>query len=110
MRRMSCVGVVVGALALGASSAAASNGPPTPPNCTFSNGITVCETQSSSTSTYTVPAPQDGPGCYDTIVESFTSTTFTAHRGAPDSQGAPVTPPPSYATGSETITPSCTGS
>lgn len=112
MRGMSCVGVVVAVLALGVSSAVASSGPLTPPGCTFSNGTTVCETQTVTTSTFTAPAPEYGEGCTQTYESTLTVTTFTAHKGAPNSQGEAVTAPLPFAT--ETVTPvgppNCPGS
>jgi hypothetical protein len=111
MRAMTCVGAVVGVLALGASSAAASGGPPTPDNCTFSNGITVCATTTTTTTTGTQPAPDYGPGCTQTYTTTTTSTTYTAHKGAPGSHGAAVTAPPGSGTGMTTLGPPiCPGS
>jgi hypothetical protein len=87
MRGMCCIGAVVGVLALGASSAAASDGAPTSPDCTFSNGISMCQTTTVTTGTETLPAPDAGPGCTQTYNITTTTTTFTTHRGAPGSQG-----------------------
>src|SRR5438270_9933815 len=100
MRRMSCVAAVLGVFALGASSAGASSGPPTPSGCTFSSGTTVCETQTSSSSTTTQSVDVNGQTCTETDTSAFTTVTFTAHRGAPNGQGQAVTAPPSYGTGS----------
>lgn len=109
---MSCVGAVVGVLALGASTAVASGGPPTPSGCMFSKGTTVCATTTTSTSTFTQPAPEYGQGCTQLFQETVTVTTFTAHKGAPNSQGEAVTAPPGY--GSVTLgpvgPPNCPGS
>ena len=108
MRRMSCVAAVLGVFAVGASSAGASSGPPTPSGCTFSNGTTVCETKTVTTSVSGPrPAPEYGEGCTETDTSTSTTVTFTAHRGAPDSQGQAVTPPPSYGTGSLFVSVTC---
>jgi hypothetical protein len=96
MRAMSCVGVVVGVLALGASSAVASSGPPTPPGCTFSKGTTVCANTTVTTSTFTQTVDIDGQSCTQLYEETTTLTTFTAYKGAPGSQGKAVTAPPGF--------------
>ena len=99
MRGMTCVGMVVGVLVLGVSSAAASGGPPTPSGCTFSNGTTVCAHTTVSTSTFTQPVDVDGQSCTQRYEQTITITTFTAHMGAPGSHGAPVAAPPGFGTG-----------
>jgi hypothetical protein len=112
MRGMSCVGAVVGALALGASSGVASADPPTPPGCTFSNGSTVCQTVTVSTSTFTQMVEIDDQSCTQLFQQTITLTTFTAHKGAPNSQGKPVPAPPGF--GSVVVgpvgPPNCPGS
>jgi hypothetical protein len=112
MRGMSCVGAVVGVLALGGSSAVASSGPPTPSGCTFSNGTTVCATTTVSTSTFTQTVDIDGQSCTQLYEQTLTVTTFTAHKGAPNSQGKAVPAPPGYGSGTlrPVGPPSCPGS
>jgi hypothetical protein len=103
MRGIRCVGVVIGVLTLGASSAVASSGPPTPAGCTFSNGTTVCSNTTVSTSTFTQEVNVDGQTCTQLYEQTVRLTTFTAHKGAPGSQGAAVTAPPGF--GSVTVAP-----
>ena len=103
MRGISCAGVIIGVLALGASSAVASSGPPTPGGCTFSNGTTVCSNTTVSTSTFTQPVDVDGQSCTQLYEQTITLTTFTAHKGAPGSQGAAVAAPPGF--GTATVAP-----
>jgi hypothetical protein len=90
MRGICCVGAVVGMLALGASSAVASDGAPTSPDCTFSKGISVCRTSTTTTGTETDQAPDAGPGCTQTYEVTTTTTTVTTRRGAPGSQGQTI--------------------
>lgn len=66
------------------------NGVETPPNCTFSNGITTCATTTSVTSTVAV-----GPTCSQTV--TTTTTSYTAHHGK-DPHGEELPAPPSTTT------------
>lgn len=89
MKGISCAALVVGVLAVAAPAALAD--PPTPDNCTFSEGVTVCSTTTSSTQTAT---SIDQNGCTVSTPVTTTTTTFSAHHGAPNSQGEEVAAPP----------------
>ena len=95
MRVICCVGLIGGLLAVAASSAVAD--PPTPANCTFSEGVTVCSTSTSSTASVVSQDPGNS-ACVDTIPVTTTVTTYTAHRGAPDGHGPQVAAPPAMTT------------
>jgi hypothetical protein len=94
MKSICCAALIAGTLAVVAPAAVAD--PPTPANCTFSKGVTVCSTTMSSSSV--VPAGSDQLGCPLVMWETTTLTTYTAHRGAPDSQGPGVAAPPATTT------------
>jgi hypothetical protein len=89
MRGICCAGLVAGLLAVAAPAALADLA--TPANCTFSNGVTVCSTTTSSTATVT---STDGNGCTVSTPVTTTVTTYTAHHGAPNSHGEQITAPP----------------
>lgn len=95
MRGACCVGLVAGLLAVTASAAIAD--PPTPANCTFSQGVTVCSTTTSSTANVVSQDPGNS-ACLDTTPVTTTVTTYTAHRGAPDGHGPQVAAPPPVTT------------
>ena len=99
MRGACCVGLVAGLLAVTASAAIAD--PQTPANCTFSKGVTVCSTTTSSTKTQTTT---DTNGCTVSTPVTTTVTTYTAHHGAPNSQGEEVAAPPSVTTVTDGMT------
>ena len=95
MRVICSAGLVAGLLAVTAPAAIAD--PPTPANCTFSKGVTVCSTTTSSTANVVSQDPGNS-ACLDTTPVTTTVTTYTAHRGAPDGHGPQVGAPPPVTT------------
>jgi hypothetical protein len=82
---------------------AAGADPQTPPNCTFSKGVTTC---SSTTTTTSVRVTVVG-GCTLTTEVTTTVVSYSAHRGAPGSNGREIAAPPPETTVTEgpTTTP-----
>jgi hypothetical protein len=98
MRRIAMLGALGGLLVVGVPGAIADGDPMTPAGCTFSKGTTVCATTTSST--VQVPGT-DANGCVISTPVTTTVTTFSAHRGAPNSNGKEVAAPPAVTTTSD---------
>ena len=96
MRRIAMLGVFAGLLVVGVPGAIADGGPTALANCTFSKGTTVCSTTTSTASTVTTTDPSNG--CTITTPVTTTVTTFSVHRGAPNSNGEEVAAPPPVTT------------